>query len=257
MSTNFDRVASIYDATRGLPPDITDQVADGLIAVSNASPDGLFFEAGIGTGRIALPIASRGFEYIGVDVSARMLAELRAKNSDDAPVIGMPGDMTRLPFANASFDVALTCHVLHLVEDWRAALDEIRRILKRGGTYLYCEGGGSRWKSPVYEAWSAIAERHEVTVQRRHAKRASEVLAYLREHDAKISIQVLAEWNSDISVDEMVQRIATRTYSSHWNIPDDLFETMVAELREWAAENTKPGAILQHENSFTVTCARL
>jgi len=41
------------------------------------------FELGIGTGRIALPLRERGVEVHGVDLSAAMLARLRAKPGGD------------------------------------------------------------------------------------------------------------------------------------------------------------------------------
>ena len=256
MSTSFDRVASVYDATRGLPPDVSAQITQGLIEIAEATDETRFFEAGVGTGRIALPIALRGFKYVGVDLSGRMLDELVSKLEQDTPFNGLRADITKLPFADDCFDVALTSHVLHLVEEWRVALDEIRRTLRRGGLYLHCEGSGSRWKTPIHEAWLEIADRHDVPLRGRYNSRTAEVLGYLREHDAKISIRCLAQWESEISVDETVRLIAARTYSSYWTIPDDVFDPMVAELHDWVSTNTEPNDVLRHDNSFTVTSAR-
>jgi ubiquinone/menaquinone biosynthesis C-methylase UbiE len=50
----------------------------------------------------------------------------------------LSGDPRRLPFEDASFDAVLSCGVLEHVEDPDASLDEIRRVLVRGGTlYVY------------------------------------------------------------------------------------------------------------------------
>src|SRR5215813_4075736 len=45
-------------------------------------------------------------------------------------------DMTALPYADAAFDAAVGVHVLHLVPEWRSALDEVLRVVKPGGAFL-------------------------------------------------------------------------------------------------------------------------
>ncbi len=253
--TSFDNVAEIYDATRGMPPEIAAEVTAGLLSVVTPRKDTRFLEIGIGTGRIGLPIAQQGYDYTGIDLSPGMLAELAAKS--DGQVSAVRGDATGLPFATNSFDVALSCHVLHLVPDWRAALGEIRRVLRSGGLYLHCEGSGARWDTPVYKAWQSIAERHDVELRKRQGADAAAILAYLRDASAKISVHSLAHWRSETRVDEAVRHIAERTFSNCWSIPDELFGPMVAELRDWVGGQTELGEVLQQDHSFTATCARL
>ena len=48
------------------------------------------------------------------------------------------GDATRLPFKSASLDALFGFGFLHHVLDWRAALYEVSRVLKKGG-YYYIE----------------------------------------------------------------------------------------------------------------------
>ena len=76
---NFDRVAGIYDATRGLPEEAGTRVAEGIIEAVHATPTTRFLELGVGTGRVAIPVASRGYSYTGVDISTEMMARLREK----------------------------------------------------------------------------------------------------------------------------------------------------------------------------------
>jgi SAM-dependent methyltransferase len=52
---------------------------------------GPVLEFGVGTGRLAVPLAERGAEVVGVDISPEMLAKLREKNS---AVTGVEADMT-------------------------------------------------------------------------------------------------------------------------------------------------------------------
>ena len=79
QSLAFDRAAPLYDATRGYPPEVAEQIGAAIIKAADAQPDTRFLEIGVGTGRIALPIALHGYDYTGVDISAPMVDRLRAK----------------------------------------------------------------------------------------------------------------------------------------------------------------------------------
>jgi ubiquinone/menaquinone biosynthesis C-methylase UbiE len=136
----FDQLAREYDATRGVPPDhALGQIADCIIHITSATTDTAFLEPGVGTGRMAVPLAGRGYSYTGVDISRNMMAELRQKLGNTGTRLSLvQADAAALPFHDASFDVALTAQLLYLIEDWRQALAEIRRVLRPGGIYLFC-----------------------------------------------------------------------------------------------------------------------
>ena len=50
-----------------------------------------------------------------------------------AGVEGVVADASKLPFADASFDAVLACHMLYHVPDARIALGEFKRVLRPGG----------------------------------------------------------------------------------------------------------------------------
>lgn len=65
-------------------PEAIDPVVDFLVDLAGG---GRALELGIGTGRIALPLARRGVPVIGIELSKAMVAELRAKpGGDQIPV---------------------------------------------------------------------------------------------------------------------------------------------------------------------------
>jgi SAM-dependent methyltransferase len=74
-STYGDRVAARYDEFHSFMPDPAPCV-DFLAALAGKGPA---LELGIGTGRIALPLAARGVVVHGIDASKKMVAKLRAK----------------------------------------------------------------------------------------------------------------------------------------------------------------------------------
>lgn len=75
-STYGDRFADIYDDW--YPPDEASAVAVDTLA-ELADPRRPILELGIGTGRLALPLAERGFDVRGIDASAKMIERLRSK----------------------------------------------------------------------------------------------------------------------------------------------------------------------------------
>jgi SAM-dependent methyltransferase len=71
-------VAERYDATLGERGDPA-VVAATVDFLADLAGDGAALELGIGTGRIALPLAARGVRVHGIDLSPDMVAQLRAK----------------------------------------------------------------------------------------------------------------------------------------------------------------------------------
>ena len=63
----------------------------------------------------------------GMDLSAPMLEKLAAKRS---AVAAARASATRLPLRDNSVGAVIACHVLHLIPDWRQAIDEVLRVLQ-------------------------------------------------------------------------------------------------------------------------------
>jgi SAM-dependent methyltransferase len=73
-----ERVAARYDddAAALFGPDALDPIVDFLAELAGS---GRALELGIGTGRIALPLAHRGVQVHGIDLSEAMVAKMREK----------------------------------------------------------------------------------------------------------------------------------------------------------------------------------
>lgn len=77
-----EQVAATYDesAAAMFAPSVVDPAVDFLAEAAGA---GLALEFGVGTGRIALPLAARGVRVHGIDSAPAMVARLRAKPGGD------------------------------------------------------------------------------------------------------------------------------------------------------------------------------
>lgn len=77
-----ERVAARYDDSEAemFEAEAIDPVVDVLVELAGS---GRALELGIGTGRIALPLARRGVSVHGIDLSKAMVARLRAKRDGE------------------------------------------------------------------------------------------------------------------------------------------------------------------------------
>ena len=89
-----------------------------------------------GTGDIAFEMAATGRQVIGLDITPRMLQLARTKRRRVPSVSFLAGDMTALPFPDASFTIVTTGYGLRNVSDLTVALAEIERVLVPGGFLL-------------------------------------------------------------------------------------------------------------------------
>jgi SAM-dependent methyltransferase len=87
MPENYfgEEIAARYDDSEGwmFEHEHIEAVVDFLVGLAG---DGAALELGIGTGRIAIPLARRGVPVRGIDLSEAMVARLRAKPGGDIPV---------------------------------------------------------------------------------------------------------------------------------------------------------------------------
>jgi ubiquinone/menaquinone biosynthesis C-methylase UbiE len=75
----------------------------------------------------------------GVDVNEDVLTEARDRCGAFPQVSFMHGDVTDIPVADDSYDVAVAKQMLQFVDDVDAALDELRRVLKPAGAVAVVE----------------------------------------------------------------------------------------------------------------------
>lgn len=138
-STYGDRFADVYDDWYGEVTDIT-ACTERLAALAAEAGGGPVLELGIGSGRLALPLAERGIEVHGIDASSAMLALLRAKPGG-ADLHVTHGDMAALdlvdPPAFAVVFVAFnTFFNLGSIDEQQRCLDRVAALLAPRGQFV-------------------------------------------------------------------------------------------------------------------------
>lgn len=127
-----------------------------------SAAEGRVLEVGVGSG-LNLPFYGGGVaRVIGLDPSARLLGW--ARESGAAPPVDLvEGSAERIPLATGSVDTIVTTWTLCSIPDARAALGEMRRVLKPAGRLLFVEHGLApdprvrRWQDALTPAWKHLA----------------------------------------------------------------------------------------------------
>lgn len=107
-----------------------------VTALADLAGDGPVLELGVGTGRLAVPLAERGVEVVGVDISPEMLAKLREKTS---AVTVVEADMTTVSLGR-EFALAYiafnSIFVLESQQDQVALFRNAAAHLRPGGRWV-------------------------------------------------------------------------------------------------------------------------
>jgi SAM-dependent methyltransferase len=153
-----ERVAEGYDESSAdmFEPAVVDPVVDFLAGLAG---NGAALELGIGTGRIALPLARRGVRVHGIDLSAAMVARLRAKPGADR--IGVTiGDFATTT-VEGSFSVAYlvfnTIQNLTTQDGQVACFQNVAAQLDPGGCFVIEVGVPALQRLPPGETVRAFA----------------------------------------------------------------------------------------------------
>jgi SAM-dependent methyltransferase len=129
----FAGAAGEWDATRtslfGARADLS-----GALALLDAA--WVVGDLGCGTGSLTAAMAPHVKLVHAIDASPAMLASARDRLMGATNVLLAQGTLEALPLDDASLDVAVLLLVLHHVSEPARALQEVRRVLRKGGRLL-------------------------------------------------------------------------------------------------------------------------
>lgn len=99
--------------------------------------DSEVLEVGCGLGTDAVNFARRGAHYTGVDLTEASIELVRNRFEIEGLTANLKvADAEALPFADDAFDLVYSHGVLHHTPDTQRAIDEVRRVLKPGGSAM-------------------------------------------------------------------------------------------------------------------------
>lgn len=244
----FDHAADFYDETRGLPPAAEEPIARLLVRAGNLQQDSQVLEIGIGTGRIALPLARQIGAVFGIDLSLPMMLRLREKQSVEIMHLAL-ADASRIPFTSQGFDAIVIVHVLHLIDDLRPVLAELGRIIRPGGTLLHCGGRNDAMFDVIRDAWRHALGQSNVATDSRWLRSKS-----ILDDNGWTKVEtVTQDYAFSKSPQIMLEQFQNRVWSSTWALSDADVERGVAAIKQVISQQfSDPHAPIEMTGSFDI-----
>jgi demethylmenaquinone methyltransferase/2-methoxy-6-polyprenyl-1,4-benzoquinol methylase len=151
----FARIAPRYDL-------INDLQSFGLhrfwktrvVKLASVQPGDHALDVCCGTGDLALALADRGAEVVGLDFTENMLTMATARKRPEKKrrrLTFVRADAQRIPFPSNSFNVVTVGYGLRNLANWERGLGEMLRVAKPGGRIVVLEfgkPGNVIWRGP-------------------------------------------------------------------------------------------------------------
>lgn len=247
-TVSFDRAAEFYDETRGFPTGEEAKIARVIAQVGSLQAASRVLEIGVGTGRIALPLAERVGLLAGVDISTAMMQRLRSKPGSER-VLVIQASADALPFPAGAFDCAVAVHVFHLIPTWKQVIAELARTLRPGGCLVHCWSRQDAVTKQLWDVWRAtIPDDHRLNVGVAWEDNAT----FLPEMGWQAVTDVV-EYRYEHALAPVVflERLRRRVWSQTWRLNDAQIEEGAAALEAFIqATYADPNAPLQVTSSF-------
>ncbi len=163
----FDERASSTLTAVYLTPDVIAQ-REKLLALLAPRAGERALDIGCGPGltteALARAVGAHG-RVSGVDIAPAMLSIARRHCASLPQVAFELADVTRLPYADASFDVALASQVYEYVGEVDAALAELARVIRPGGRAVLVD---TDWESAVWASHDDARMRRVIETWNEH-----------------------------------------------------------------------------------------
>lgn len=206
----FDEVSPRYDLINDVLTVGNDRLWRIATTKAVAPRKGMrILDLAAGTGTSSAALAAHGANVVAADFSEGMLAEGRKRHADNSLIEFVHADATALPFEDNSFDAATISYGLRNVNDPRAALAEMFRVVKPGGRIVIAEF--STPPSAVVRGPYAFYGRHVLPrVAAALNKDAAEAYRYLNDSiEAWPDQEALAGWLREAGFERVAYRNLT------------------------------------------------
>jgi SAM-dependent methyltransferase len=233
-SQPFDSMAALYDRTRVFDQACFDSALDLLAQRFPPRDFPTLFEPGIGTGRIAIPLAQRGYKVVGVDIAPEMLGLLEnrlAASPDSLAIRYQQADARRLPFREGIFDIGVAVHLFYFIDEWKQAADELLRVVSPDGPLVLMHTGMGAEVPLLNERYKQLCAEQGCSLKEVGVRSTSEVVDYFGSLGCHIEwMRDRWRWTSRIRLDEALGYIGSRAYSFATIASNDTHSLAVGRL---------------------------
>ena len=175
----WSRWAARYDKAMSGSGKLYGHILSNMKQVLNRDMTAL--ELACGTGLLSVKIAPMVKHLEATDFSEEMIAQAKRKTHSSKLHFSVQ-DATKLPYAPETFDAVIISNALHIMPDPKAALENIRRVLKTDGVLI----------APTFTAAGSIGGRMRIRIMELsgfkvfHKWTPESYLAFLRDNGFEI-----------------------------------------------------------------------
>jgi SAM-dependent methyltransferase len=157
LRDTFDEAPELYDRVR---PGYPEEAFEDLTALARLRPGSRVLELGCGTGQATVPLATRGFEVVAIELGAG-LADVARRNLAAFPAVDIVNAaFEEWPLPSAPFDAVVAATSFHWL-DPEVRLAKVADALRAGGALAviathHVAGGDGSFFAEVqrcYELW--------------------------------------------------------------------------------------------------------
>lgn len=122
----YDRIGTGYNSTRQADPYLVERLLHHLEPKVNKT----YLDIGCGTGNYTVALAEKGFQWVGIEPSEKMLDEARSRTHK---VKWLHGTAEQIPADDKVFEGIIATLTIHHWADLKRAFTEINRVLSDNG----------------------------------------------------------------------------------------------------------------------------
>lgn len=218
-TTYGDQLADVYDQWFGAYEDAA------IDTLANLAQGGPALELGVGTGRIALPLAAKGLKVSGIDASTAMVSKLRARpgGGSIAVTMGNFADVAVEGEFSLVFVVFNTFYALLIQEEQVRCFRNVARHLMKGGSFVieafvpdvarFSGGQSVRAYTVTDERVSLQVAQHDPLQQRMK----SQNIVFINSEVRLYPVEIRYAWPSELDLMAQLAGLQLRHRWGNWN----------------------------------------
>lgn len=229
---NFEQLAQAYQSgRRGFDYEIFEFLAQQINGLKSKK----IFDIGCGTGIATRQLAQFGAEVIGSDISNKMIAVAR-QHGDGIQYVVSPSKS--IPFTNEYFDLVTAFSAFHWFTD-RDSINEIKRILKKGGSFAVVNKND---RAGIRKDVNKLFAKYTKTSSAKQNYNPEQIL----KGSGFVNIKTYTIAGTEIFTPE--QALTYLRSIALWNlVPENKKEEMLGKVKGFCDNTVKQGDVLKRE----------
>lgn len=157
----FTFQAAAYAAAQ---PIKNEEILQHIVAAAHPQPHDEVLDVASGPGILTCALAANSKHATGIDLTPAMLEQSRKLQLEQAltNLTWVEGDVTHLPFPDASFSLVTCRYAFHHFADPRIVLREMKRVCRPGGRILVVDTAPAPQKADAFNRMESLRDNSHV-----------------------------------------------------------------------------------------------